>query len=68
MRRPKNKTISNKKEDKINLEKKLSNKDEVINNNFLSEFNKKPKKKLFESPVKKNDYYPNMNKKLKLNF
>lgn len=67
MRKPK-KYISNKKDDKNEIEKKLSNKDEVIKTNILSEFNKKPKKKLFESPVKKNDYYPNMNKKFKLNF
>ena len=46
IKRPKRKTISNKKEDKSRIEKKLSNNDEV----------------------KKNDYYPNINKKLKLNF
>ena len=67
MRKPK-KNISNRKEEKNAFDQRLSNKDEVIKSNILSEFNKKPKKKLFESPVKKNDYYPNMNKKLKLNF
>ena len=67
MTKPK-KNISNRKEEKNVFEQRLSNKDEVIKSNILSEFNKKPKKKLFESPVKKNDYYPNMNKKLKLNF
>ena len=46
IKRAKMKTISNKKEDKSKLEKKLSNNDEV----------------------RRNDYYPNINKKLKLNF